>query len=512
MKRPLLITFSLLLPFSVFAAEKPLNFINIMVDDMGYSDISCMGGEVQTPHIDRLAQTGILFTNYRTYPKCFPTRDAIMTGMDAPPVRLPADGVTIAEALKPAGYRTYFVGKTHGAVMDNFIMVPKRGFDRSFGNEDGGSYWDHRVKQTMLDGKPWHTEKPFFKSDTHTDFAIQFLSEHDTSKPFFLHLAYHAPHYPIHSKQADTKKYTGKFLAGPSVMRKQRFARMQEMGILPANAKLSPDFSEMEQAWEALPAEKKEYYDLIMAGYCGMIDNVDQNIGRVLAQLEKMGVRENTVIFFSSDNGGCAEGGNNNWPGEKTERFGHSYDYSGFIGGPTTHIQVGAAWANYSNTPFRKFKNDVQEGGLSVPFIIHAPSVIKEAGRISREPVMVMDVMPTILDLARVPYPEKFGERVLKPMQGLSLQPYLAGGKVDLDRPIHLFFNRNFTLIKYPWKLIVSSKGNAAPELYDLENDRSELNNLAGQMPEKVAELQKVMMEYREGMPLDQKAPKIQKN
>ncbi|MGB0372738.1 MAG: sulfatase-like hydrolase/transferase [Opitutales bacterium] len=494
----------------VLTADKPLNFLNIMVDDMGYSDISPMGGEVDTPHLDKLAQTGMLFTEYRTYPKCFPTRDAIMTGMDAPPVRYPEDGITIAEALKSAGYTSYLVGKTHGAVMDNFSVVPKRGFDRSFGNEDGGSYWDHRVKQTILDGEPWHTDEPFYKTDAHTDMAIQFLEENGADKPFFMHLAYHAPHYPIHAKQEDIDKYVGKFMKGPSALRKKRFERMKAMGILPADTQLSPDFKEMAQAWEALPQDKKEYYDRVMAGYCAMIDSVDQNIGRVLAQLDKMGVRENTVIFFSSDNGGCSEGGSGIWPGQKAERFGHGYDYSGFIGGPTTHIQVGEAWTNFSNTPLRKWKNTVHEGGLAVPFIVNAPSLVKNTGEINTSPIMVMDVMPTILDLAGVKYPSEYDGRPLKPMRGLSIVDILSGEEMDLDREFHLFFNRNYTHIDYPWKYITNTK-QKSEELYNLEDDRAEVNNLAEKMPEKVAAMKAAMMAWREGVALDQKPKKKRK-
>ncbi|MFC5050132.1 sulfatase-like hydrolase/transferase [Rubritalea spongiae] len=487
-----------LIACGVNAAER-LNVINIMVDDMGYSDLMCMGGEIETPHIDSLAKGGILFTNYRTYPKCFPTRDAIMTGMDSPPVRTVEDGITIGEALLPAGYNTYFVGKTHGAVMDNFSIVPKRGFERSFGNEDGGNYWDPTLKQTMLDGKPWQTDAPFYKTDVHTDFAIQFLKEHNTEKPFFMHLAYHAPHYPIQAKEEDIEKYVGKFMAGPAALRSVRFARMQELGLIDQGTELSPMLKGMDLEWEKLSEEKKVFYDRVMAGYCAMIDNVDQNIGRVLQQLDAMGVRENTVIFFSSDNGGCPEGGKGMWPGHKASRFGKKYDSKAPFGSKETHWQVGPAWTNYSNTPLRKWKNFCHEGGLSVPFIVNAPSLIKEGGKLSEEPIMVMDVLPTILDLTGVSYPEEFNGRKIKPMRGVSLVPIFEGESTDLSRPMHFFYRDTTAYIEYPWKIV--STNNKKFELYNLEDDRSELNDLATQQPERLDRLMQAMLEYR-GMPL----------
>lgn len=496
------LSFLLSLSFILFSsAEKPLNFLNIMVDDMGYSDISCMGGEVDTPNIDELAASGLLFTNYRTYPKCFPTRDAIMTGMDSPPVRKVDEGITLGEALQLGGYRTYFVGKTHGAVMDNFSVVPQRGFHRSFGNEDGGSYWNHEVKQTILDGKPWHTEEEFYKTDVHTDYALRFLQEHETEKPFFLHLAYHAPHYPIHAKEKDIQKYVGKFLEGPAALRKVRYERMKEKGLIGSHMPLSPMLEGMDVEWEKLSEEKKIFYDKVMAGYCAMIDCVDQNIGRVLQQLDEMGVRENTVIFFSSDNGGCPEGGKGLWPGHKSSRFGVEYDQSAAFGSGETHWQVGPAWTNFSNTPLRKWKNHCYEGGLSTPFIMNAPAIIKKTG-ISEAPIMVMDVMPTVLELAGVEYPATYKEKSLKSLRGVSLKPLMDGGDVDLSRPMHFFYRNTSTYIEYPWKLV--SPNNKTFQLYDLSKDRIEMTDLSTEMPEKTQALKKAMKNYR-GVPLGKK-------
>ena len=487
--------------------EQPLNFINILVDDMGYSDIGCMGGPVETPHLDKLAKSGILFTDYRTYPKCSPTRDAIMTGMDAPPVRTAKDGITLAEALKPAGYGTYFVGKAHGSVIGKIQTAIKRGFDRSFGNTAGGNFWDPTKLPSYLDGKRWNTDEPFYKTDVHTDFAINFLEENGAEKPFFLHLAYHAPHFPIHAKQEDINKYAGKFMEGPSALRRKRFAHMKAMGVLPEGTALAPDFTEMANAWAQLPKEKKEFYDRVMAGYCAMIDSVDQNIGRLLAQLDKMGVRENTVIFFSSDNGGCAEGGEGIWPGHWDERFGRKYDRNAELGGENSHWQVGQAWAHVSNTPLREWKSISHEGGLSVPFIVSAPAIIKSRGQINRKPVMVMDIMPTILDLAHVTYPEVYHGRTIKAMRGVSLQPLFEGKETDLSRPIHFFYKETAAYIEYPWKIV--TKDMESFELYNLEKDRTELNNLAAQMPEKLNTLKAAMQDYRK-MPLTNK--KVIKN
>lgn len=466
---------------------------------MGYSDLGCMGGEVHTPNIDHLAEEGILFTNYRTYPKCFPTRDAIMTGMDSPPVRSIKDSITLGEALQPAGYRTYFVGKTHGAVMDDFTVVPTRGFERSFGNEDGGNYWDHTLKPCLLDGEPWYTDEPFFKTDVQTDFAIKFLEEHEAEKPFFLHLAYHAPHYPIHAKEKDIEKYVGQFMDGPAVLRMKRFARMQALGLIPESLELTPMLKNMDVEWDKLSVDKKVFYDRVMAGYCAMIDNVDQNIGRVLEQLDAMGVREDTVIFFSSDNGACPEGGKGMWPGHMDSRFGRKYDSKATFGSKETHWQVGPAWTNYSNTPLRKWKNFCHEGGLSTPFIVSAPSIVEKEGSLNRDPIMVMDVMPTVLDLAQVDYPQTYKGRPLKPMRGVSMKPIFAGSSTDLSRPMHFYYRNTTAYIEYPWKIV--STNNKQFELYNLDADRGELQDLASQMPEKMSSLKTAMLDYR-GMPL----------
>jgi len=330
----LLIALLFLAITSDLCAQKP-NFIVILVDDMGYSDIGCMGGPVQTPHLDGLASSGILFNNYRTYPKCMPTRNALMTGMDD--FRKKEDSITIAEALKPEGYGTYFVGKAHGKLINDTKTALKRGFDRTFGNSAGGNFWDHTTRQTMLDGEPWDTDQPFYKTDVHTDYALQFLDENGTENPFFLYLAYHAPHYPIQAKPETIDQYRGQFMDGPSALRKKRFARMQDLGLITEGTQLSPDFTEMENAWDSLPQEKKVYYDQVMAGYCAMIDSVDENVGRVLQKLKEMGVREKTVLFFASDNGGCAEGGEGIWPGYKTERFGRKYQKEAEFGSADSH-------------------------------------------------------------------------------------------------------------------------------------------------------------------------------
>jgi arylsulfatase A-like enzyme len=496
---------SLLLSLMAHAADKPLNIINMVVDDMGYSDLGCMGGPVETPNLDQLAGSGILFTDYRTYPKCAPTRDAIMTGMDAPPVRTQKDGITLAEALKPAGYGTYFVGKAHGSVVGSMQVALQRGFDRSFGNSAGGNFWDPATRQTYLDGKRWRTDKPFYKTDVHTDFAIKFLKENGAEKPFFLHLAYHAPHFPIHAKQEDINKYLGKFMEGPSALRRKRFARMKAMGVLPEGTALAPDFAEMENAWAQLPQEKKELYDRVMAGYCAMIDCVDQNIGRLLAQLDQMGVRENTVIFFSSDNGGSAEAGEGIWPGHWDSRFGRTYDRNAELGGENSHWQVGQAWAHVSNTPLREWKSISHEGGLSAPFIVNAPAIIQFTGQISRRPVMVMDIMPTILDLADVTYPKAYQGRPLKAMRGVSLKSLFEGSETDLSRPMHFFYKETAAYIEYPWKIVTKDMQDF--ELYHLGKDRTELNNLAAQMPEKLSTLKTAMQDYR-GVPLKDKKGK----
>lgn len=392
------------LAMSVASAARP-NIISIVVDDMGYSDLGCYGGEAATPNIDRLAMSGYRFTDYRTYPKCKPTRDSLLSGNYAEPHGVMARSATIGEVLKEHGYQTYFCGKTHGELIPEFTDVPNRGFVRSFGNTDGGNYFDHNVKPNYLDGKLWEADRLYYKTDVQTDFALEFIDQYQVEqKPFFLHLAYHAPHFPVQAHEKDIQKYLQTYMAGPDAIRKARFTRMKTLGSARPEWELSPSVAS-QAAWEALGQQQREQEARVMATHTAMIDNIDQNVGRVLAKLEAMGCADNTLITFISDNGGTREGGKGIWTGFKGSRMGKSYDRKAPIGSVDSHWHIGAAWENVVNTPFWKGKNTGYEGGDSAPLIVYYPGEMKCPGTFTDAGAAVWDLYPTWLDAAGASYP-----------------------------------------------------------------------------------------------------------
>ncbi len=478
------------------------NIINILVDDMGFSDLGSYGGEIETPNLDSLAASGIRYSNYRTYPKCHYTRNAILTGMDTPPARSTADSMTLAEALRTVGYKSYFIGKTHGRVIPDMTKVSERGFDRSFGNANGGNYWDAKVLQSYLDGKKWFSKGTFFKTDVQTDFALEFLDTHPADTPFFLYLAYHAPHYPVQAKPVDIQKYIGKYMEGPEVLRKRRYERLVQMGMIDSSWPLSTAVQGAESEWTNLSQQDKLHYDNVMATYAAMVDNIDQNIGRLLAKLNTMGVAENTIIFFSSDNGNTDVGSRGIWPGHNRRRFGMKYDETAEVGSVSSHWYVGRAWANLSNTPFSLYKNSSHEGGLSSSLIINFPTRLKKPGSIDHEPVSVFDIMPTAMQLAGVEYPSEFAGRPLKPLRGIDISPSFQEAQLPQDRQFFFFWADTRAFIDGKWKIVSTSGQNFDPatyKLYNLEDDRTEMNDISSSNPEKLQSMLDAARDYAEG-------------
>ncbi|MCH1438518.1 MAG: sulfatase-like hydrolase/transferase, partial [Rubripirellula sp.] len=348
------------------------NIILIMVDDMGYSDIGCYGGEVETPNIDGLAQNGLRFTQFYNTAKCHTTRAELLTGNYAYHIgdRDMKYGATIGEVLKTVGYRTLIAGKWH-----QDTLPTARGFDRYYGLADGCcNFFNPGTKAREGEGVPgrkaknrlrrWAIEDrvimgytnpdpSFYTTDAFTDYAIDRLDEYkDETKPFLLYLPYTAPHYPLHAWPEDIAKYRGKFKVGWDVIRKQRFERMKEMGIVGPNHQLTDRAS---KAWDDLSEQQQDQEDLKMAVYCAMIDRVDQNLGRLFDKVKELGDWENTLIMFLSDNGACPEQPNTT-PGIPPGRV-------------ESYRTVSVGWANASNTPYRKFKSSDYEGGTRTPFI-----------------------------------------------------------------------------------------------------------------------------------------------
>ena len=478
------VSFFILLSCCVLsAAEERPNIVLIMVDDMGFSDLGCYGGEVQTPNIDALAKNGLRFKQFYNTAKCHTTRAELLTGNYSYAIgdHRMEYGATFGEVLRTVGYRTLIAGKWH-----QNPLPTTRGFDRYYGLADGCSnFFNPGLKARPGEGSPgrkgknrvrrWAIEdkvimgytspdKNFYHTDAFTSYAIDRLDEYKgEGKPFLLYLPYTAPHYPLHAWPEDIAKYRGKYKVGWDEIRKQRFKRMNEMGIIGPNHKLTPRAS---KAWDDLSEEQKDAEDLKMAVYAAMIDRVDQNIGKLVAHLKEAKTFDNTLIFFLADNGGCQEGGmlgRGNFYDVEKRNLEHANSY-------------GEAWANASNTPFREYKHFVHEGGISTPLIAHWPNGIKDHGTFRHEPGHLVDIMATCVDLAEAKYPAEWKTSPVHSMEGKSLVP-VFGGKDLPDRPLFWEHEGNRAVRVGDWKLV--AKGRNGPwELYNLKSDRSELKNL----------------------------------
>jgi arylsulfatase len=548
MKRPRLLRGAALLgvvlsaaALTSHAAPRP-NIIIMMADDMGWSDIAPYGGEIATPTLSRLAQGGLRFTQFYNTARCCPTRASLLTGLYAHQAgighmmddkghdgyrgELSRRAVTIAEALKPAGYRTYLSGKWHvtrhvqpGGPKDNWPR--QRGFDRFFGTIHGaGSFYD--PNSLTLDNTqiaPWDG---FYYTDAISDFAVRFIQEHaagNPGDPFFLYVAYTAPHWPMHARPEDIAKYHGRYNEGWDALRAERYQRLLNLGLVRPEWKLSPR-DPKSPAWK--DAELKPWEQRCMEVYAAMVDTMDQGIGRIVAELEKSGQLDNTLILFLADNGGCAEtyGRADNQakanpdptlrrpmrPGELQTRMEPAFTRDGrpvrtgrgvMPGADDTYLAYGLSWANASNTPFREYKHWVHEGGISSPLIAHWPRGIDRTAAGGRRaaaegwlvdtPAHLIDLMATCVDLAGATYPRQFAGHDIIPLEGVSIAPAFGGGTIARPNPIFWEHEGNKAVRAGDWKLV--SKHNGRPELYNLAADRTELNDLSKANPEKVAEL-----------------------
>ena len=475
--------------------RKRPNFVLIMVDDMGYSDIGCYGGEVKTPNLDQLAKNGLRFTQFYNTAKCHTTRAELLTGNYAYSIgdNKMEYGATFGEVLGPIGYRTLISGKWH-----QVPLPTTRGFDRYYGLADGCSnFFNPGIKARPGEGLPgrkrtslrrWAIEdkvimgytspdKKFYHTDAFTNYAIDRLDEYkDEEKPFVLYLPYTAPHYPLHAWPEDIAKYRGKYKIGWDKIREQRFKRMNEMGIIGPKHKLTPRAS---KAWDDLTEEQKDAEDLKMAVYAAMIDRVDQNLGRLFAKVKELGEWENTLIMFLTDNGACPEQPNTtpNIPPGPVESY----------------RTVSVGWANASNTPYRKFKSTDYEGGIRTPFIAHWPAVIKPG--MTNQVGHIIDVSATFRDITGAKYPKEIlGNKTKLPL-GKSLLPVFKGKEREPHKEIYWHFNRANAVRQGDLKVVRAGK---AWELYDLKADPTETNNLAKERPEKTAELAGMWEAWRE--------------
>jgi arylsulfatase A-like enzyme len=514
------------------------NIVLILADDMGFSDPGCFGGEIHTPSIDRLASQGLRFSQFYNMARCCPTRAALLTGLYPHQTGIGAMNqdlgrpayqgelndrcVTIAEVLKDGGYHTGMVGKWHvchlaisqggpkAKRMVNFeddapISRSKanwpcnRGFEEHWGTIAGvESYYDpyslvHNEQTIRPEGKD------FYYTDFITDHAVGLIDQFSSDvKPFFMYVAYTAPHWPMQARPADIEHYAHTYDVGWDKIREARYQRQLEMGLIRKEWNLSPraayrgmnDGPSVLEAWNAAPDHA--WQARRMAVYAAMIECMDRGIGRILDELKSKGLDDNTLVIFLSDNGGCAENVRPDWydvPSKTRDgRTVHVGNDSRFMPGPEEVYQsYGPAWANASNTPFKRFKHWTEEGGISAPCIIRYPGIVKNSGGIETQQVGdVIDFMPTLCEAAGATYPKTFHDRAVLSEEGKSLLPILSGQSIDRGQ---LFWEHegNRAVRNGKWKLIA---GFREPwQLYDMSNDRTELNDISSQHPNKVAEL-----------------------
>jgi len=481
------------------------NIILIMSDDMGYSDISPYGGEIDTPNLSSLAKNGIKFTQFYNAARCCPTRASLLTGnypheagighMTNPPNdvyghnygvpeyqgKLSSNVVTIAEVLKKTGYSTLISGKWHLSFFDKNQWPLQRGFDKFYGFISGaGNYFKPKVPRFIFENnnKVEINDENYYTTDAFTDKAIEYIDQvklENQKNPFFLYLSYNAPHWPLQAPKEDIDKYRGKYSNGWEVLRKERYNRMIEMGLVDSSWNLSYDDI---ISWDSLSIEKKEEMDLRMAIYAAMIDRMDQNIGRLIENLKRMELYENTIIMFLNDNGACAENDMlGSGPKEQLETK------EGYL------LSYGKAWANASNTPYRSYKHWAHEGGIGTPFIVNWPKGISKElrGSTINQYGFLPDIMATCLDLANTVQPEIFNGNKIKKHSGKSLMPIFSGSTKEIhEEPIFWEHEGNKAVRLGRYKLVQDWEKDVYDnwELYDISKDRTEQNNLINEFPD----------------------------
>lgn len=503
-------------------AEHP-NIILIMADDMGFSDLACYGGEIQTPNLDYLAETGIRYSQFYNAARCCPTRASLMTGvyphqagmgwmtnanMGTPAYQgdLGKNVATIAEVLHPSGYSTYMTGKWHlsnsrknsGEIKDNWPL--QRGFDRYFGIVGGaGNYF----KLPLYSGNNrYPSPDNFYLTDAISDTSVMFIDQHfkeDSQKPMFMYVAFTSPHWPLHALEKDIKKYETVYDIGWDSIRENRLKRQYEIGLWTSETELSPR-DEKVSSWELLNMEQKQDYARRMAIYAAQIDAMDQGIGRIIDKLKELGQLENTIIFFLADNGGCAE----------FISSGQSKDLTGDLAHTFESYRIN--WANVSNTPFREYKHWIHEGGVRTPLIVHWPKGINASlnNNFVSDYGHITDIMATCVEVSGANYPNQVNDQVIVPMQGTSLLQHFKGNKNNRS-PIFWEHEANIGMRDADWKLVAKTDEDLQfdrkrLELYNIRKDPTELHNLANQCSEKMDSMYVIWekwAEYAHVLPMD---------
>jgi arylsulfatase len=486
------------------------NIVIILADDMGYSDLGCYGGEISTPNLDALAENGLRFTQFYNTARCWPTRGALLTGYYAQSIR--RDGIPganygaqgkrprwarlLPEMLKPCGYRSYQSGKWH---VDGSPLAG--GFDHCYVLDDHNRLFT--PQQHSEDDKPLpatKSEEKYYATTAIADHAIKCLKQHaaeHSQEPFFAYVAFTSPHFPLQAPQDDIDRYRKRYAVGWDEIQAQRGKRLKELGIArhdpPAmERELGPpyNFPQAREAlgegevfrplpWTELSEAQQAFQAKKMAIHAAMVDRMDREIGRIVAQLKAMDALDQTLILFASDNGASAE----------IMVRGDGHDPKAAPGSAATFLCLGPGWSSACNTPFRRHKTWVHEGGIATPLVVHWPAGIKARGQLRHDPAHVIDIVPTVLQLAGGQRPKAIDGIAVPQAPGISLAPAFAKDDVVKHDDLWWFHDGHRAIRMGDWKLVSARHGDKW-ELYDLGHDRGETNDLAAKHPEKVRELE----------------------
>lgn len=477
------------------------NVIIILVDDMGFSDLGAFGGEIPTPEMDRLAAQSLRLTRFTATPKCHSSRISLLTGLwceQAGSFGM-RNGLPLSEILRRNGYATWMTGKwqLRATPLDY-------GFEKYFGHLSGASDFVAGNDTFLLNREPFtefgEDASEFYLTDANTDFAIQFLDEWESSndgRPFFLYMAYNAPHDPLQAPEELVRRHLGRYSEGWEVIQQRRFVRQQELGVFPAELEL-PEWAPHHRKWDDLTEMEKEWEDYRMAVYAAMIDSLDTNLKRLHDRVRELGEWENTIYIFTSDNGANAF--------ERSTRL-HIPPWK-----PASRLSQGIEWAAVSNTPYRWYKQNAYMGGIAVPFLLHWPEGQHAKGW-NHSDAHIVDVYPTLLDIIGIAYPDRVDNRPIEELVGESLVPHLRGQSPQRQNPIWYNFRNNAGLRHEGMKLI-SFKGGPW-RLYDFVNDPFETTDIAQERPEKVRQMDElwyhIANEINRG-PFRQRTPRLEED
>lgn len=491
------------------------NILLLVADDLGYADLGCYGGDIETPNIDNLAAHGVRFSRFHTSPLCAPTRAMLLSGNDN---HIAGMGIqsnqntgfgyegkltnriaTIPQILRKSGYHTYMTGKWHLG-RDSLSIPFSKGFERSFVNirgagnhyDDQGLFKEDPITPYFEDGKPATWNNGDYSTDFYTDKLIEYIDlNKEDKKPFFGFAAYTSPHWPLQVDEKYWKKYEGRYDDGYEKLKERRLESLKNAGMIPKDAVLPPNHEKV-IPWDSLSLDEKKKESRKMELYAGMVDNLDYNIGRIIQYLKDIGQFENTLIVFMSDNGAAAEDFyyHENLGPFIREHFNDDYET---MGKPNSFISYGPQWAEAGSSPFRHYKGLTTEGGINAPMIIAGPN-IERNNEIHDDFVTLMDIAPTFYEVAQATYPGKFEGNEIYPLKGNSLIPFLSGETNQIHSSEYVFGleHNNLAMIrKGDWKITNIKKPFLEEnfKLYNISQDLAELYDLKESEPEKYKEL-----------------------